>query len=51
MEPLSPKHVLRGGSFLCNDGCCSGYRIIRRMSSGKDSGFNHTGFRSVKDLE
>ncbi|MEO0553167.1 MAG: formylglycine-generating enzyme family protein [Bacteroidota bacterium] len=50
LEPLSPKHVIRGGSFLCNDSYCSGYRVTRRMSSSKDSGFNHTGFRCVKDL-
>lgn len=49
-EPLSPKHVIRGGSFLCNDSYCSGYRTARRMSSSRDSGFNHTGFRSVKDI-
>ena len=49
-EPNTPKHVIRGGSFLCNDSYCSGYRVSRRMSSSKDSGFNHTGFRCVKDL-
>lgn len=50
-EPLSPKHVIRGGSFLCNDSYCSGYRVSRRMSSSKDSGFNHTGFRCVKSTD
>lgn len=49
-EPLSPKHVIRGGSFLCNDSYCSGYRTARRMSSSRDSGFNHTGFRCVRDM-
>ncbi|MEP4095818.1 formylglycine-generating enzyme family protein [Reichenbachiella sp.] len=49
-EPLSPKHVIRGGSFLCNESYCSGYRVSRRMSSSKDSGFNHTGFRCVADM-
>ncbi|MEQ8472253.1 MAG: formylglycine-generating enzyme family protein [Marinoscillum sp.] len=49
-EPYTPKHVIRGGSFLCNDSYCSGYRVARRMSSSKDSGFNHTGFRCVADL-
>ncbi|GAA5035208.1 hypothetical protein GCM10011506_28220 [Marivirga lumbricoides] len=48
-EPFSPKHIIRGGSFLCNDDYCSGYRVSRRMSSSKDSGFNHTGFRCVRD--
>ncbi|MEP0366113.1 MAG: formylglycine-generating enzyme family protein [Cyclobacteriaceae bacterium] len=49
-EPYTPKHVIRGGSFLCNDSYCSGYRVARRMSSSKDSGFNHTGFRCVQDI-
>lgn len=48
-EPYSPKHIVRGGSFLCNDDYCSGYRVARRMSSSKDSGLNHTGFRCVRD--
>ncbi len=50
-EPYAEKYVIRGGSFLCNDSYCSGYRVARRMKSTKDSGFNHTGFRCVKDLE
>lgn len=50
-EPYASKHVIRGGSFLCNDSYCSGYRVSRRMGSSKDSGFNHTGFRCVKDVE
>ncbi len=50
-EPTIPKKVMRGGSFLCNDSYCSGYRVARRMKSSPDSGFNHTGFRCVKDIE
>ncbi|MEO9805102.1 MAG: formylglycine-generating enzyme family protein [Reichenbachiella sp.] len=50
-EPNAPKHIIRGGSFLCNDSYCSGYRVSRRMSSSKDSGFNHTGFRCVKSID
>jgi len=49
-EPYTEKYVIRGGSFLCNDSYCSGYRSARRMASSKDSGFNHTGFRCVRDL-
>lgn len=48
-EPLIPKRVVRGGSFLCNDSYCSGYRVSRRMKSSEDSGLSHTGFRCVKD--
>lgn len=45
-----PERVLRGGSFLCNDSYCSGYRVSRRMGSTVDSGLNHTGFRCAKDI-
>ena len=47
---LTAERVLRGGSFLCNDSYCSGYRVSRRMGSTPDSGLNHAGFRCVKDL-
>jgi len=49
-EPYAKKHIIRGGSFLCSESYCTGYRITRRMSSSRDSGFNHTGFRCVKDI-
>ena len=45
------KKSLRGGSFLCNDSYCSGYRVARRMKSSPDTGLEHTGFRCVKDAE
>ena len=44
----TPKKSLRGGSFLCNDSYCSGYRVARRMKSSPDTGLEHTGFRCVK---
>lgn len=47
-EPLIPKRVVRGGSFLCNDAYCSGYRVARRMKTSPDTGLEHTGFRCVK---
>lgn len=49
-EPNVYKRVLRGGSFLCNDKYCSGYRNARRMKSSPDTGLEHTGFRCVKDV-
>ncbi len=49
-EPYTPKRVIRGGSFLCNESYCSGYRVARRMKSSEDSGISHTGFRCVKDF-
>jgi formylglycine-generating enzyme required for sulfatase activity len=48
-ETFTPKKSLRGGSFLCNDSYCSGYRVARRMKSSPDTGLEHTGFRCVKD--
>lgn len=47
-EPLAFKRVIRGGSFLCNDGYCSGYRVSRRMKTSEDSGMEHLGFRCVQ---
>ena len=32
--------IIRGGSFLCNDEYCSGYRNARRMGSSTDTGLN-----------
>ncbi len=48
--PYQQERVIRGGSFLCNDQYCSGYRNARRMGSSPDTGLCHTGFRCVKDL-
>ena len=45
------KRVMRGGSFLCDETICSGYRITRRMRSTPDTGYIHTGFRCVKDID
>ncbi|HEX8462888.1 MAG TPA: formylglycine-generating enzyme family protein [Segetibacter sp.] len=48
-EPYAKKRVVRGGSFLCNDSYCSGYRVSRRMKTSEDSGMEHLGFRCVQD--
>jgi formylglycine-generating enzyme required for sulfatase activity len=42
--------VVRGGSFLCNDSWCSGYRNARRMRLSPDSGMEHLGFRLVRNV-
>lgn len=39
--------VLRGGSFLCSDAYCRGYRVSARSSAAPDSGASHVGFRTV----
>ena len=52
-DPFLPgmsQKVVRGGSFLCNDSYCSGYRAAARMKSSPDTGLEHTGFRCVRDL-
>ena len=50
-EPYARKRVIRGGSFLCNESYCTGYRVSRRMKSTEDSGMEHVGFRCVADRE
>ncbi len=46
-EPLIAKRMMRGGSFLCNESYCSGYRVAARMKTSADSGMEHLGFRCV----
>ncbi|MEI8058879.1 MAG: formylglycine-generating enzyme family protein [Ferruginibacter sp.] len=48
-EPFTIKRVIRGGSFLCNESYCSGYRVAARMKTSEDSGMEHLGFRCVAD--
>lgn len=48
-EPYATKRVLRGGSFLCNEKYCSGYRNSRRMRNSEDTGMEHIGFRCACD--
>lgn len=50
-DAYTPKKILRGGSFLCNESYCTGYRVARRMKSSPDTGLEHTGFRCVKDAQ
>ena len=48
-EAYVKKRVVRGGSFLCNQSYCSGYRVTRRMKSDEQTSFEHTGFRCACD--
>jgi sulfatase modifying factor 1 len=48
-EPHTSKRITRGGSFLCNDSYCSGYRPSARMKTSPDTSLVHTGFRCVSD--
>ncbi|MEC8409281.1 MAG: SUMF1/EgtB/PvdO family nonheme iron enzyme, partial [Pseudomonadota bacterium] len=46
-EPGLPKRSIRGGSFLCSENYCQGFRVSARMPADPDSATNHTGFRCV----
>lgn len=46
-NPYIAQRIIRGGSFLCNDTYCSGYRVASKMKSSPDTGSQHTGFRCV----
>lgn len=50
LEPSVIKKVMRGGSFLCNDSYCSGYRVAARMKSSPDTGLEHTGCRCARSI-
>jgi formylglycine-generating enzyme required for sulfatase activity len=39
--------ALRGGSFLCSDSYCRGYRVSARSPGDPESGASHIGFRTV----
>jgi formylglycine-generating enzyme required for sulfatase activity len=45
-----PAKVLRGGSFLCSDSYCRGYRVSARSPGDPDSGASHVGFRGVMSV-
>lgn len=47
-EPGLEKRVQRGGSFLCNENYCLGYRVSARMKGERSSGSYHVGFRCAK---
>lgn len=47
-RPGEPLRVQRGGSFLCADNYCTGYRVSARMKNTPDTSTNHCGFRCAK---
>jgi formylglycine-generating enzyme required for sulfatase activity len=54
LDPRSegqPAKVLRGGSFLCSDSYCRGYRLSARSPNAPDSGTSHIGFRTVMTVD
>ena len=50
-DPYAANKAIRGGSFLCHDDWCSGYRNSRRMRLTPDSSMEHVGFRCVRDIQ
>lgn len=48
-EPLVPKRVTRGGSYLCHVTYCESYRPAARRGTAIDSGMSHLGFRCVRE--
>jgi sulfatase modifying factor 1 len=44
-EPLTPKRVTRGGSYLCHVTYCESYRPAARRGTATDNGMSHLGFR------
>ncbi len=44
------ERVIRGGSFLCAECYCRGYRVAARNKTTPDSATNHMGFRCARDL-
>ena len=53
-RPFTPtsatERVLRGGSFLCREDFCHGYRVSARSGATPETALYHTGFRLVRDL-
>lgn len=47
-DPGQAKRVIRGGSFMCSDEYCRGYRVSARMKSTPESGLANLGFRCVR---
>lgn len=47
-EPAVPKHVIKGGSYLCADDYCFRYRPGARQPGPPDTGASHLGFRTVR---
>lgn len=47
-DPANVKRVIRGGSFMCSDEYCRGYRVSARMKTTPSSGLSNLGFRCAR---
>jgi sulfatase modifying factor 1 len=43
------ERVIRGGSWMCSEDYCQGFRVAARSHSSTDTGLNNLGFRCVQD--
>ena len=50
-NPYQVEMIMKGGSYLCHDSYCASFRISARMSTSKDSGSDHLGFRTVATVK
>jgi len=41
--------AIRGGSWLCNEDSCRGFRVAARNHAAPDTALNNLGFRCVRD--
>jgi len=41
--------VIKGGSFLCSENYCEGYKSLKRKSADPKLSYEHIGFRCVKE--
>jgi formylglycine-generating enzyme required for sulfatase activity len=41
--------VQRGGSWMCSENYCQGYRVAARQKTDRDSALNNLGFRCARD--
>lgn len=52
VDPNGPQSgtekVIRGGSWMCSENYCTGYRLAARSHSAPDSGLNNLGFRCAR---
>lgn len=49
-DPGQVKHVIRGGSYMCSDEYCRGYRVSARMKTTPESGLANLGFRCARSV-
>lgn len=50
-NPYQIEMIMKGGSYLCHASYCASYRISARMSTSRDSGSDHLGFRTVATVD